>query len=143
METKDINKELKDYKCYIGTFARDLLPKKSIIERPIALIINTDKSNKPGQHWMALFIDKNNNAEYLDSYGFSPIHNEIINFLAISKVKTIQYNSQQLQSVITSTCGAYCVLFIKMRCNDLNYCKFLKLFTKNKLFNDLIVTKLI
>ena len=119
------------------------MPKKSIIERPISLIINTDKLNKPGQHWVALSINKNNNVQYLDSYGFSPIHNEIINFLTINKIKTIQYNSQQWQSVITFTYGAYCVLFIKMRCNDLNYFKFLTLFTKNKLRNELIVTKLI
>lgn len=143
MNTSDINNELKDYNCYIGTYARDLLPKKVIIKRPLALIMNTDKANKPGQHWIALFIDKNNNANYLDSYGFPPMCQEIIKFLSLNKVKYIQYNTQQLQSVITSTCGYYCIQFIKMLCNGENFCKFMSLFSKNKLVNDLKVAKLI
>ena len=143
METREIDAEMKDYDCYIGTFARDLMPKYKIYKRPLALIMNTDISSKPGQHWVALFIDENNIAEYLDSYGYSPLWPEILRFLKTNNVKLVQYNEHQLQSVMTSTCGAYCILFIKMRCKSFDYCSFIKLFTKNKLANDLIVTELI
>jgi hypothetical protein len=68
MNTLEINQLLSDYQCFIGTFPRDLLPKKQIKKRPCALIVNTDDSTNPGQHWLAIYLDKNNNAEYLDSF---------------------------------------------------------------------------
>ncbi len=43
--------------CFIGTYSRDRLPK--IVESlPVGLVVNTDPSDQPGQHWVAIFINK-------------------------------------------------------------------------------------
>lgn len=136
MNTNEINQLLSNYECFIGTFARDLLPKSIIKKRPIALIVNTDKSDKPGQHWLGLFLATNGSAEVFDSFGINKLHNEILNFLKINNVKKLIYNPRQLQSITTSTCGAYCVLFVKFRCSGLDFCDVINLFTNDFIKND-------
>jgi hypothetical protein len=143
METQELDMQMRNYKCYIGTYARDMLPSYKIFKRPVALIMNTDVGSDPGQHWVALFIDEYNRAEFFDSFGYTPFYPEVLKFLSNNKVNIIQYNAHELQSAVTSTCGAYCVLYLKMRCNDLDFCSFIKLFSKNKLANDLIVTRML
>jgi hypothetical protein len=136
MNKFQINTLLSDYKCFIGTFARDLLPTKPIKELPCSLIINTDKSDKPGEHWIALYLDKNNCCEYFDSFGLPPSHIEIISFLKKNKIKKIIYNDNQIQSITSQTCGAYCVLFVKFKCFNLKFCDLLNMFNKNTNQND-------
>jgi len=135
MNTLEINYLLSDYSCYIGTYPRDLLPYKKVSDRS-AIIINTDDSSNPGQHWVPLFLDKGI-AEYFDSFGFKIIHNDILKFLNKNNIKKIIYNNKQLQSVTTSTCGAYCVLFVKFRCNNYSFCDFIHYFSNNTINNDL------
>jgi hypothetical protein len=140
MNTVQINFLLSNYDCFIGTFPRDLLPKNKITKRPCALVINTDDSLNPGQHWVALFLRKNGTAEYFDSFGFSIMHKDIINFLRKNNIDNIIYNPKQLQSVSMSTCGAYCVLFVKYLCSDFTFCDFIKYFSNNKINNDIKAT---
>jgi hypothetical protein len=136
MNTLEINKLLSPYKCYCGTFARDQLP--VIKKRPCAIIMNTDTSLEPGEHWVAVMISVDNSAEYFDSFGFGPMHTEVIDFLADNKVTKLLYNKQQLQSPLTSTCGIYCVLFVKLRCQGISFQEFMQL-----KFNDKYVTEVI
>jgi hypothetical protein len=105
--------------------------------------MNTVVDSKPGQHWVALFKDEYYRAEFFDSFGCAPFYPEVLKFLSNNKIYTIQYNAHELQSAVPSTCGAYCVLYLKIRCNDLDLCSFIKLFSKNKLANDLIVTRML
>ena len=37
--------------------------------RPHALIMNADNHDQPGVHWAAVFLKKEGNAIYFDSYG--------------------------------------------------------------------------
>jgi len=134
MNTEQINYLLSDYKCFIGTYPRDLLPKQ-ICTKPCAVIINTDDSSKPGQHWVALYLNKGK-AEYFDSLAVTPIHSDIIKFLIRNKIKKLVYNSNQLQSILSDMCGAYCVLFVKFICSNLNFCDVINYFSNNKLNND-------
>jgi hypothetical protein len=136
MNTNEINIKLSSIKNFIGTFPRNLLP-KSKIKKPAFLVINTDPSNKPGEHWVAVYLSKNNIAEYFDSYGIKSIHDDVYNFFQNNDIKKVIYNPYQLQSIITTTCGNYCVLYIKLRDSGLTFCKFIKLFTNNELINDI------
>jgi hypothetical protein len=140
MDTSQINYLLSKYDCFMGTFPRDLLPKTKITKRPCAFIINTDDSLNPGQHWVALFLRKNGTAEYFDSFGFSIMHNDILNFLNRNKINNVIFNSNQLQSVSMSTCGAYCVLFVKYLCSNFQFCDFIEYFSNNKISNDIKAT---
>ena len=143
MNTQSINKQLKRIKCFKGTFPKNRIPKKNYKKFPISFIINTDPDYLPGQHWVALFLE-NNKAEYMDSFGFKPICCEIQNYLKKYKIKMIKYNTYPLQSISSSTCGAYCILYIKMRCNSFSFKDFLKIFSKNNTrYNDLIATKIL
>lgn len=102
MNTNEINYLLSEIKCFRGTFPRDMLPKKPL-NKPCALIMNSDKASEPGQHWIALFLNKDNTAEYFDSFGISPMHEDVIKFFSINNVKKILYNHKHLQSVSMST----------------------------------------
>ena len=44
-------------KIYLGTFAFDKLP--TIVNYPSCLIVNTQKSNQLGEHWLAIYYSKN------------------------------------------------------------------------------------
>ncbi len=70
MNTLQINTFLSKYSCFLGTFSRDFLPRKYIRKRPCALIVNTDESTKPFEHWISLFLIKSNKAKYFDSFCF-------------------------------------------------------------------------
>ena len=143
MNTFEINNEMNKLKCFKGTFAKDLLPYKKYSERPIGFIINTDNSNMPGEHWVALFIDEQNNAEYFDSFGRQPICCEIYKLLKKNNVKTILYNKHQIQSYFSINCGVYCILYLKMRCNNFLLNEFINLFSDNLLINDETVLEIL
>lgn len=82
-------------------------------------IINTDTSDQPGQHWIAICLERGQNGtigQYFDSFGLQPLHYEIITFLTHT-CNEVSYNACQLQQTNSITCGAYCVLFIALRCH--------------------------
>lgn len=74
-------------KCNIfkGVFPCDELPKNFTL--PAAFVINLSKHNSRGSHWVGLFIDKQRNAEYFDSFGFQPNQSEIIQFIKLKSKK--------------------------------------------------------
>ena len=132
-----------DLDCYLGTFSRDSIPNKVYTQRPLGMIINTDPLDKPGQHWVALYINENNYAEYFDSFGTKPICCEIQQFLKMNRVKLVSYNKHELQSIFSSNCGAFCILYLKLRCNKFSFKEFVRVFTKNSILNDAIVVKVL
>ena len=50
-----------------GVYSCDTLPPK-----PELLVCNTDPHDKPGTHWIAIYVDKNGRGEYFDSFGMEP-----------------------------------------------------------------------
>ena len=143
MDTKQLSNLMKNYHCFKGVYSIDKIKSLKFNERPIAMIINLDPSHLPGSHWVALFINENNIAEYFDSFGFPNLSIELLNLLNINNVKKLVYNKYILQSIDSSSCGAYCVLFLKMRCNSFSLNEFLKLFSNRTIQNDLIAVKII
>lgn len=141
MNTSDINKQLKYLDCFIGTFARDTLP--NIKKFPAALVINTDPVSKPGEHWVSNFINKNGDGEYFDSYGFQPLHKEIMEYLNKYCAHRWCYSTVMLQSINSMTCGYYCIIYIKTRCLGYSYCNFITLFSNQTTVNDLIVSNIL
>ncbi len=95
----------------LGVFSSDQLPPKP--KGSCALVVNTDPSTKPGSHWVAIFVARNGNAEYFDSYGLSPQVAEISEF--VKRFKKCQYSKKRLQGAISSVCGHYCVYFAIQR----------------------------
>lgn len=126
---------------FVGVFAADTLPRR-LNNYPALLICNTDPISKPGQHWIAFFIDKNGVGEYWDSYGFPPLvahHKRFLNRLC----KKWTYNHSSLQAIDSMVCGEYCVLYLVHRAHGYSLHSFVhKLFTSDPIKNDTIVRKL-
>ena len=127
---------------FIGTFARDELP---IIKKfPASIIINTATSDESGEHWVALFIDKDGDGFYFDSFGFPPYHKEISSYID-NNTNFFKYNTVTLQTPnrFSVTCGHYCILFIIFMCRGHQFDELIALFTRNTFINDIIVRKLL
>lgn len=115
-----------------GVFARDKLPFK--IAYPTCLIFNTDKSDGPGEHWLALYYNKSGNCYFYDPYGLPPDVYNMKRYLHKTS-KRWTWNSKQQQSLDSNLCGYFCVLFLlfKARGFDCNLNDNLIRFYFNKL----------
>jgi len=82
----------------------------------IGIIFNTDIHSKPGQHWLAIFIDNNlKQVEYFDSLGKMP-NKYILSFLKHFKNYEFTFNKRVHQKGGTN-CGIYSCYFIIERLN--------------------------
>jgi len=106
-------------KTFIGIFAADQL-NFNVSQKPSCLIINTDPSEKPGEHWVAIYFDARGNAEYFDSFGKQPA----TEFVAFMKKHgdQIRVHRKRLQSDDTYVCRVRNVMnmFDKFSKNVLN-----------------------
>lgn len=125
-----INKIMSHFKDYKGTIMRDeiktLLPGIEPKSR-VAFIINTDTSDKPGQHWQAVLIDardgpeSSNSLEFYDSFGRSIPPDVlqdcklILKMLKPSTVLKLKENRVIAQSDNSSNCGFFCCRFLMDR----------------------------
>lgn len=72
----EINEIMSIYPEYLGTIARDEIPKllpRIKDHKRVAFILNLDAHDKPGSHWVAVFVDARSDGsksvEYFDSFG--------------------------------------------------------------------------
>lgn len=78
----------------------------------IGIIFNTDPHDKPGQHWVAIFIDNiNESIEYFDSLGNKPNKNMTL-FLKNFKNYKFKMNTKILQKGNSNECGLFSLNFI-------------------------------
>ena len=76
---------------------------------PIAYIINEDDSYSAGTHWSVIYYPfENSIVEFFDSFGRKPKQEFI-------KDQNFIHNNLQLQTLFSSTCGHYCLLFVWFR----------------------------
>ena len=140
MNTKEINDELKYYKNFIGAFPLDKIP--ILKKRPIFIIVNTDPSTEPGEHWVSIYLKSNKKGEYFDSFGFPP-KNEIRRYLDDQCPRGWSRINFMLQSITAISCGVYCVVYVKIRSIGYTLRQFIQLFTLvSPSINELILSKL-
>jgi hypothetical protein len=114
-----------------GVFSVDTLPK-----HPRILVCNTDKSTKPGQHWIAIHVATDGRGEYFDSFGQAP--DEEFEVYMNKHCTKWTFNRRQLQSIISSFCGYYCCMFCMLRCGRVDMTRIVNMFTTDTAFNDSI-----
>lgn len=126
-------------RMFVGVFASDMLPKN--ISYPAAMIANTKPSTHPGQHWIAIFVNKEGYGDYFCSYGQLPDPE----FVKWMERECLDWNSstKQLQHCFATTCGQYAAFFLHCRARGASMSKILNLFTKNEKENDKIVAAFI
>jgi hypothetical protein len=92
----------------------DHLPKEFVSKRSFGYIINTDKSNLPGQHWQAIFLpDHFQTSEFFDSFALQP-KQFVYDFLKRNSPNII-FNKHSLQGYDATTCGYWCLHFLLER----------------------------
>ena len=75
-----------------------------------ACIINLDEYSDVGTHWVALWVNNNNNVTYFDSVGVEHIPKEIKEFIDCSLyITTHIFRMQAYDSVM---CEYFCIGFI-------------------------------
>ena len=85
-----------------GVYSRNNLPNKI---KKGAYVINLDKYENTGTHWVSLFV-KTNEAIYFDSFGIEDIPKEINKFIGNSDVKSNIFRIQAHDSIM---CGYFCI----------------------------------
>ena len=109
MDTKQLLSVLKrNVTEFLGVFPSDKLPVSKV--KPFYFVANTDPSNKPGTHWVAVFVNADGTAEYFDSYGLKPNVASIASFLR--QYKKCKFNTKRIQGMFSSVCGHYCVYYV-------------------------------
>jgi len=82
-------------------FSIDNLP-----DNPHLLVCNTDPSDEPGRHWVAIYTG-DGHGEFFDSFGRRPnIDFECINMNC--NCVSCNFNDRQLRSIISKFRGYYC-----------------------------------
>jgi hypothetical protein len=136
MNTRDIDRFIRaDKPCreiFQGVFSIDTLP-----DKPRLLVCNTDPSNKPGKHWIAIFVDSKRRGEYFDSFGRKPAK-AFENYMN-EHCADWTFNAKQLQSIVSNCCGFYCCFYCALRCRGFDLTRVVKIFTGDTGFNDSIV----
>ena len=127
METGEINKALKGVRNYKGCYPSNKLPK---VEPPCYFVVNTDPSDKAGEHWVVVAILKNKKAYYFDSFGFPPLVPAIASYLNKNSSE-VTYNSATLQHPDTKSCGLFCIDFIRKLSSGCTYKEYIQAYTRN------------
>lgn len=113
----------------------------------VALIVNTDTSDKPGSHWESIFIpaekkfNQSRTCFFFDSYGHPP-NNKFIKDFIKSSSKISKWSIQQLQGYNSVICGEWCCLFLLSMTKGCSFPSFFKQFSrKNFEANDVEALK--
>ncbi len=109
LNTQHLETVLKNVPGFKGVFARDKLP-QGHLQWPCALVLNTDPAHKPGEHWVAVYIDRDGLGEYFDSFGLDP-PKVFASFLNSNTLKWT-CNKVKLQDLLTSACGYFCAYYL-------------------------------
>ena len=88
-------------------------------------IYNLEPSYMSGSHWVATYV-KNGIINYFDSFGMPPFQ-EIVNH-AKRKNMTLLHQSDQIQNLLTTTCGYFCLYFLNEMSKGRSYYDSLKVF---------------
>lgn len=136
IDIKNILQPFQIHGIFKGVFPCDSLP--STFSLPAAFIINLSEHNSRGSHWVGLFIKRNKEAEYFDSFGFPPLQSHIQHFIQLN-TKNLTFNSKQLQHIISNKCGKYVILFILCKMYGKNSDEVFEKFSTNLIVNEIVI----
>lgn len=128
MNKKQIEQRFKGEKRFLGVFAADQIP--HYIPIGTGAVINLDPSYKLGSHWVGIY--KSGNLEYFDPLGKAPPSH-----LKLSS--PILFNRRKVQDPDSISCGEFAIHFVKRRLKGDSFSSIQHLWTRNKIFNDLLL----
>ena len=119
---------------FVGTFPSDIVP---VYKRqyPQAFVINTAPDKTSGEHWTALILS-DDKCLYFDSLGNQLQNIPLLESLKKCGINEYKYNNCQIQPVLSSSCGYYCVAFIMSFARGIPYHGFMANFVTERKQND-------
>ena len=143
----EIIRMLRNKHEFLGCFSHSkLIPSASLLPfLPKYLIINTISSHTKVGHWVVIYMKSVDEVYYFDPLceGQPRINRNIKKFL-FSVYKNVYCNAVSIQSKQSSSCGLFCILFVRFVKTRDDYINFISMFKRVHLKeNDKIVTKLL
>ena len=112
---------------FLGVFAAD---NYEITKVPCFLVLNTDASDRSGQHWVCLYINQHR-SEFFDSEGCSPLsYHTSWHDTLLSISPSYCYNSLKLQEPGSRICGQLCIAYAILRNHGFSFQSILKMLKK-------------
>jgi len=107
---------------------------------PIAIIQNTDPIGKAGKHWLAYWIESEDDCEYFDSFG-----NPVTKYIHVTSpnYEIVKENCTVLQSAHSQVCGFHCLFFLCHRSLGIPYENILDKYTARVRYNDRMVKRFV
>ena len=122
----------------IGVYPRDRIP--YTLEKGQGMIVNTDRHDMPGSHWVCLYIDMEGRGEFMDSYGHSPGYfNRVFEDFLVRNSDRYSFNSKRIQDAGTKVCGHYCLYYFMHRLRGVSMIDIFKPFSRSLVVNDAYV----
>ena len=107
-----------------SVYSRDNLPRI----KDGAYVINLDEYSDIGTHWVALWLDNNNNFTYSDSFGVEHIPKEIKAFINNKNIKTNIFRIQAYDLIMQ---GYFCIEIIDFMLKGKTLTEYTNLFSPN------------
>lgn len=137
MDTLEIIDSLACVPEFIGVFPRDKIPLPKKL--PSAYVVNYDSSKEKGEHWIAIYLDKTR-GEFFDPFGLPPLHPKLIKYMKTCCKKWV-YSTKDIQHADSTSCGHFCIYYLKRRALGVTFEKILTDFDTSTLENDSIAHK--
>ena len=105
-----------------------LLPRDQTVphnHRQALFIYNLELSYMHGSHWVSTYV-KDGVINYFDSFGMPPFQ-EIVDH-ARRKNLTLLHQNNQIQNIMTTTCGYFCLYFLNEMSKGTTYYDLLRVF---------------
>ena len=113
---------------YLNIPIKDVLSRDENVphnHRQALFIYNLEPSYMSGSHWVATYV-KDKVINYFDSFGLPPFQ-EIVN-RARKKNLTLLHQNNQIQNLLTTTCGYFCLYFLNEMNKGKSYFDLLQVF---------------
>ena len=120
-----------------GVFSSDTVP-DTFDTFPYEYVVNTDRTSKPGAHWIAVYQTQPGEVETFVSFG-RDFTSYSSHFDGMQQQNRIISHSCQLKSNFSTVCGQYCLFFLLRRASAESYSHIIHLFTDYKKSNDIMV----
>ena len=102
---------------FAGVFASDKLPSHPVRNKRQGYIVNLDKSDQPGSHWIAIWTTDEDECDVMDSFGM-PLEQYGVPWLE-KWIEThwtyIHSSAKTLQAVDSESCGMFALWFLIYR----------------------------
>lgn len=147
MYDDEIRNEMKNCSTFEGVYMADTIPRNfrensnwlPKNKEGKGMIINLDVNKNPGTHWVAFWRNPDGTGEYFDSFGARPPSNLMASLQELSP-KELIYSNVTLQHESSSSCGLYCIFFLRHKCLGISLHCILSHFSRCKSFNEVLVT---